>query len=212
MIGVTTAYAHGERLKLVSLLRTVGPDARTLCEGWDTRDLAAHLLARERRPDSGIGLLIRPLAGWTERVRRGYADQDWSALLDELAAPPWWSPLSNPLTDELVNTMEMFLHHEDVRRCQPDWEPRELPAELNEILWRRLSMLTTMTMRRLPVRVTLAAPDFGERTVGEGAHVRLTGPPGELLIFVSGRQEAARLAAEGPPESIEALGEARFAM
>ncbi|GIL26034.1 TIGR03085 family protein [Actinocatenispora comari] len=211
MIGVT-AYAHGERLQLVSLLRQVGPDAPTLCEGWDARDLVAHLLARERRPDSGVGLLVRPLAGWSERVRHGYAEQDWDVLLDLLAAPPWWSPVSNPLTDELVNTMEMFLHHEDVRRARPEWQPRDLPIELNELLWRRLSMLTTVSMRRLPVRVTLAAPEYGERTVGAGPHVRLTGPPGELLVFASGRQDAARLSAEGPSESVQALREARFAM
>jgi len=209
---VTTAYAHGERLQLVALLRQVGPDEPTLCDGWTTRDLAAHLLARERRPDAGIGLLVRPLAGWSDRVRRGYAEQEWEPLLDELSAPPWWSPLSNPLTDELVNTVEMFLHHEDVRRAQPDWQPRDLPAQLEQILWRRLSMLTTMTMRRLPVRVTLVAPGHGEHAVGTGPQVRLTGAPGELLVFASGRQDAARVAAEGPAESVRALREARFAM
>jgi uncharacterized protein (TIGR03085 family) len=212
VIRVTTAYAHGERAHLVSLLRQVGPDAPTLCAGWDTRDLAAHLLARERRPDSGLGLLVRPLAGWSDRVRGGYAARDWDVLLDLLAAPPWWSPVSNPLTDELANTMEMFLHHEDVRRGQPGWQPRDLPIELNEILWRRLSMLTAISMRRLPIRVTLAAPEYGERTVGTGPHVRLTGPPGELLVFAAGRQGAARLDAEGPTESVQALREARFAL
>lgn len=207
-----TAYAHGERLALVSLLREVGPDAPTLCAGWTTRDLTAHLLARERRTYSAIGILVRPLAGLTEKVRLGYAGRDYEELLDELAHPPWWSPLSNPLTDELVNTVEMVIHHEDVRRCQPDWAPRELPAELERMLWRRLSMLAAASLRRMPVRVTLVAPGYGERSAGDGAQVHLTGPPSELLMFVTGRQSASRLDAQGPEESIHALHQASFGL
>jgi uncharacterized protein (TIGR03085 family) len=207
-----TAHAHGERLALVELLREVGPDAPTLCAGWTTRDLAAHLLARERRSYSAIGIVLRPLAGLTEKVRRDYARREYTDLLAELAHPPWWSPLSNPLTDELVNTVEMFVHHEDVRRCQPGWEPRVLPAGLERQLWRRLSFFATTSLRRAPVRVTLVAPGYGERSAGDGAQVHLTGPPSELLMFVTGRQRASRLDARGPEESIRALREASFGL
>ena len=40
-----------------------GPDGPTLCEGWQTRDLAAHLVLRERRPDAAAGVMGGPLAG-----------------------------------------------------------------------------------------------------------------------------------------------------
>ncbi|MGA8112850.1 MAG: TIGR03085 family metal-binding protein [Actinocatenispora sp.] len=209
---MTTAYAHRERLALVALLREVGPDVPTLCDGWTSGDLVAHLLVRERRPDSGPGLLLRPLSGYTERVRRGYLERDFAELLDDLAAPPWWSPLSNPLTDELINLVEMFVHHEDVRRCQPDWRPRELPEEQERQLWRRLSTLAALRLRSLPTRVTLVAPEHGERTAGNGPHVRLTGPPSELLLFVSGRQRVARLATDGPPETVDAMFGANLAL
>jgi hypothetical protein len=36
-----------ERLELCDLLLELGPDAPTLCEGWTTADLAAHLVLRE---------------------------------------------------------------------------------------------------------------------------------------------------------------------
>ncbi|MGD0448569.1 MAG: maleylpyruvate isomerase family mycothiol-dependent enzyme [Candidatus Dormibacteria bacterium] len=39
-----------ERRELCDLLIQVGPDAPTLCEGWTTSDLAAHLVLRERFP------------------------------------------------------------------------------------------------------------------------------------------------------------------
>ena len=37
------SIAQRERAGLVEILRAVGPDAPTLCEGWTTRDLTAHL-------------------------------------------------------------------------------------------------------------------------------------------------------------------------
>jgi uncharacterized protein (TIGR03085 family) len=209
---VTTAYAHRERLALAELLREVGPDAPTLCEGWTTRDLVAHLLVRERRPDAAAGVLIRPLAGYTERVLRGYAERDYEELLAEVVRPPWWSPVSNPLTDELVNTMELFLHHEDVRRAQPEWQPRTLPAGMESMLWRRVSMLAAVRLRGLPNRVTLVAPSYGERSAGTGTQVHLTGAPSELLLFVTGRQRATRLNAEGPQQDIDALYEANLSL
>lgn len=209
---MTTAYAHRERLELARLLRQVGPDAPTLCEGWTTRDLLAHLLARERRLDSGVGLLVRPLAGYSERVRLGYAARDFDALVDQFRRPPWWSPLSNPLTDELINTMEMFLHHEDVRRAQPDWQPRPLPAEMEQALWKRTGMLAGVRLRGLPIRVTLSAPGYGARSAGSGPRVQLTGEPGELLLFITGRQAATRLTADGPPETVDNLYQANLAL
>ena len=37
------SHARDERSALVASLRDAGPDAPTLCAGWTTRDLAAHL-------------------------------------------------------------------------------------------------------------------------------------------------------------------------
>ena len=63
-------WARAERLLLCDLLTRIGPDAPTLCQGWTTGDLAAHLVTRERRPDAGPGLVVPLLAGHTERVQR----------------------------------------------------------------------------------------------------------------------------------------------
>jgi uncharacterized protein (TIGR03085 family) len=208
-----TAYAHRERLALAELLGEVGPDAPTLCAGWTTKDLLAHLLARERRLDSGLGLLVPPLSGHTERVRQGYLDRDYDELRAMLVRPPWWSHLSNPLTDELINTVELFVHHEDVRRAQPGWAPRDLPDGLPELLWKRLGMLSRLTLRSAPAQLLLVAPGFGERTAGRtGAQVRLTGAPAELILFATGRQRATKLSADGPDAVVEALYDAKLAM
>ena len=120
--------ANGARWPTFS--SSLGPDAPTLCEGWTTRDLAAHLVVRERRPDAAAGLLLAAAArarraGARRRGRRRRT-RSWST---RSADAPWWSPVSNPLTDGLANSLEFFIHHEDVRRAQPGWQPRELPAE-----------------------------------------------------------------------------------
>src|ERR1700748_3163976 len=106
--------AQRERSALVDTLRIVGPDAPTLCAGWTTRDLAAHLVVRERRPDASAGQMIPPLAGHGEHVRGQMAPRPYESVVALVRTPPWWSPVSNPLTDEMFNGLEFFIHHEDV--------------------------------------------------------------------------------------------------
>lgn len=191
-------YARSEREALTDLMSTLGPDAPTVNEGWTVRDLAAHLVVRERRPDAAGGLLVKPLAGYTERVRLSVAARPWAELLDQVRRPPLWSPTSNPLTDELVNTMEFYIHHEDVRRAQPGWQPRDLPAELQAALWRRTSAMALLALRRFPAALYVQAPGHGELSVGRGGEpLRLVGSPGELTLFLSGRQRVCRVQIDG---------------
>lgn len=83
------SLAQQERETLCDLFAELGPDAPTLCAGWVTADLAAHLVARERRPDSGPGLVWPPLAGHTERVRRSLKDRTpWETLIANGARRP----------------------------------------------------------------------------------------------------------------------------
>ena len=137
--------ASRERAALVNTMRAVGPDAPTLCGDWTTRDLAAHLVLRERRPDAAAGILVSKLAGYTARKQRQLADgTDWPELLDMVASgPPLYSPLK--LLDPLVNTTEMFIHHEDVRRAAPGWQPRRLDGDLVSALRRQVRFAVRMS-------------------------------------------------------------------
>src|SRR5689334_25256461 len=98
--------AQRERHALVDTMRAVGPDAPTLCGDWTARDLAAHLVIRERRLDAAPGILIPKFAGYTERVQdQVAAENDWNVLLDKVASgPPTLSPFK--LLDPLVNVSE----------------------------------------------------------------------------------------------------------
>ena len=124
------SVAQRERAALVETLRSVGPDAPTLCGGWTTRDLTAHLVLREYRLDAAPGITVPALAGYTAKVQKQITEStDWDALLAKFAAgPPLYSPLK--LLDSLANVTEMFVHHEDVRRAVPGWQPRALAPEL----------------------------------------------------------------------------------
>src|SRR5215467_11727435 len=67
------SYARDERAALCALFDETGPQAPTLCAGWRTADLAAHLVLRERRPDAAVGILGGPLARHTQRVNQALA-------------------------------------------------------------------------------------------------------------------------------------------
>jgi uncharacterized protein (TIGR03085 family) len=208
-----TRLAQVERQALADLLLDLGPDQPTLCEGWTTRDLAAHVVTRERRPDASAGLVVPPLRGHLERVRRRIATRPYVELVALVRVAPWWSPVSNPLVEPLTNTVEFFIHHEDVRRGQPDWQPRSLSPEHERALWPSVGLMGRLALRHFPATVVLRAPGYGERLVGAGGEqVHLTGPPGELAMFLSGRQRAARVELDGPPEAVTRLRTASLGM
>jgi uncharacterized protein (TIGR03085 family) len=201
------SVAQSERAALVDTMRAVGPDAPTLCEGWKTRDLAAHLMIREYRPDAAPGIVIPFFASHTAKVQNEVAERTgWVELLDKVASgPPIYSPLK--LLDPIANVAEMFIHHEDVRRAQPGWEPRALEPALTSMLRRNLSLMGRLTLAKVPGRVALRTPDGKTVLVaGHGTAVTVTGAPEELLLFSVGRQ--ARVEFEGDASAVQAVRDA----
>jgi uncharacterized protein (TIGR03085 family) len=200
-------HARTERAALCETFLRTGPSAPTLCEGWDTSDLAAHLVLRESRPDAQVGVYLPPLAGHTATVQQQLAAQPWEQLVAQVRnGPPLWNPMRWAVLDEATNTAEFFVHHEDVRRAQPDWEPRILHPDLEAALWRVCGLTGRLSMRRAGVGVELVAPGLGRTTVKRGhPSVRVEGPPAELLLFCFGRQEVAQVSLDGPNEAIETL-------
>ncbi|MBX9978638.1 TIGR03085 family metal-binding protein [Mycobacterium gordonae] len=201
------SIAQRERAALVETMRAVGPEAPTLCEGWNTRDLAAHLVVREARPDAAPGILIPALAGYTEKVQNEVAERTgWDELVDKVAAgPPTLSPFK--LLDPVINVAEMFIHHEDVRRAAANWEPRVLEPDLKSRLTRTVPLMGRLTLAKVPGRVALRTTDGKTLlTAGKGPAVTVTGEPEELLLFAVGR--AARVDFDGEESAVRAVREA----
>jgi uncharacterized protein (TIGR03085 family) len=222
-------YSLDERLALAALLDRAGPDAPTLCAGWQTRDLAAHLVLRERRPDAGAGVMGGPFAGYTARVQRHYLDRYSYPELIELfrAGPPRLSPFAIGGFDAMVNTVEYFVHHEDVRRAAEGWTERELPAGLSDALWKRLKG-SRLFLRSAPTGIVFARADATgsantsfastDSASAESANtapeiiaknatpsVTVAGPPAELTLWSMGRVSAAQVELSGPDEAVARL-------
>jgi uncharacterized protein (TIGR03085 family) len=193
------SLARDERKALVDLMTELGPDAPTLCGTWLTKDLAAHLAIRERRLDTAPGILLPVFTKWTEKVQEDYAHKAWSELLDLVRMPPFWV---KPI-DELVNTGEYFVHHEDVRRAQAGWEPRPYDARREATLWKLLPFIARMSYKSSPVGVTLVRPD-GEHVVAkQGANgVVITGEVAELVMLAFGRDEV-RVEYSGDADAVQ---------
>jgi uncharacterized protein (TIGR03085 family) len=207
-----TNWAAVERAGLCATAVATGPDAPTLAEGWTVRDLFAHLIVRERRPDAAPGLILAPLAGYSERVRRSMARRPWPQLVDRVrTGPPLWMPTRIGAVDRLVNTIEFFVHHEDVRRAQSEWSPRSLDPAFDHELWRSLRRIARLMLRRAPMAVTLRRPT-AETVVGKRGDlpVTVTGPTGELMLFAFGRQRHARVDIVADDAVTESLREARL--
>jgi uncharacterized protein (TIGR03085 family) len=209
-------FAQSERAELADLLDQVGPEAPTLCEGWTAHDLAAHLWIRETDPVGAGGLVARPLAGLLER-RMSETKGRWpyTELVDKVRnGPARFSVFAIPGVDEGANTIEYFVHHEDVRRGGHDPQPpRELPDDVEGWLWRRLKLLARAQFRRSTVGVVLEREGSKDANgepetirAAAGAHiVTAVGRPSELTLLAHGRTGAAQVRLVGEPDAIEQL-------
>ncbi|HVA07577.1 MAG TPA: TIGR03085 family metal-binding protein [Acidimicrobiales bacterium] len=185
--------AQQERKALCDLFVERGPGAPTLCEGWSTADLAAHLVVRERRPDSGPGLVWPPLAGYTDKVRQAVRDRTaWEKLVETVRRGP---PLLLRPFDGPMNTVEFFVHVEDVRRAQAGWEPRQISPELADALWARVG--PGGMAKKIPATIVITSAGRVDKERGTGPRLTLAGDPGELIMFGAGRQGAARVEISG---------------
>jgi uncharacterized protein (TIGR03085 family) len=206
---------------LCALLDKAGPDAPTLCEGWRTAHLAAHLVLREHRPDAALGILGGPLASYTQRVLADMSRRiPYARLVETIrTGPPRLSIFGVPGADARLNLTEYFVHHEDVRRAQADWEPRALDQRFTDQIWHELSRARLM-LRKVPVGIEFARDDLAERPGGQQT-VRLTvrprtpvvtviGAPAELLLWTFGRTGVARVKLEGAEADVAALRQASW--
>ena len=204
--------AQHERAAVCNLLDELGPDAPVLPEGWRTAEMAAHLWVRERRLDAGPGMVLGGAAKrHTDNVMsKALRDRGYERLVADVRdGPPLLSVFSLPGVGESGNVAEYFVHTEDVRRAQPTGGPaRTLPDDLEEALWRA-------AVRSAPILLWRQAKGVGvklERPTGQAAGVRggtptvtLRGEPGELVLWLFGRRDAADVELLGPPEVVARL-------
>ena len=182
-----------ERRELCDLLLELGPDAPTLCAGWTTADLAAHLLLREH------------FHRWSDALRAAEKAKGLPAMVARLRAGAPLIPWRLPRIRNVFNGLEYFIHHEDVRRANGR-EPRPSRADLEAIAWRMTGFGARRVARRMrPHGLELVRPDGTRRLYGSGDRATLRGPATELILYLGGRRSTARVALEGAPEAVAAI-------
>ena len=205
-----TSFARAERARLCDLAAETGPDAPTLCGDWTVRDLMAHLVLREHSPLSA-GIVVPPLAGLTDRATARKAERkSFDDLVERVRKP--LSPMALPGVDAALNTAEYFVHHEDVRRAVPGWEPRVLDASEQDALWRIVRVSGKGLVRPAGVPVVARRSDTGAKTVLRPGSdpVVVGGLPSELVLFVYGRSNVRDLTFDGPADRVETLRTAKL--
>jgi uncharacterized protein (TIGR03085 family) len=204
------SMSRSERAALCNTALEAGEQAPTLCGRWTVKDLVIHLLVRERDPVGAPGILVPQLEKLTDRSARRLADQDFSSLVERVRrGPPRWSPISLPPIDRAVNTLEYFVHHEDIRRAAPDWQPRELTEREQMVLWKAISVAGKGLVRPAGVPAEIRWPhERRERSAvlkkGENPVV-VNGVPSELTVFLFGRSQHGPLEFTGPQEQVQEL-------
>jgi len=207
-------FAQTERAALCDLLLETGPAAPTLCEGWTTQELAAHLWIREADPLHSLGFFTPVFAAATDRrMERLRQEWSWPELVARLRqGPPRLSLFGFPGVDALANSVEFFVHHEDVRRAgAAPLPPRGLPDADEDALWRQLRFAGRSFFRTTSIGVVLERTDAEP---GEDALVRVSngapmvtvqGRPSELVLYAFGRRSVADVHLVGEPAALDQL-------
>lgn len=209
------AVSWVERALLCDTLEQVGPEAPTLSGEWDAHHLVAHLVVREGNPVRSVWAAIS--RSGDDQVDSLVSSTDFSQLVDEFrAGPPKLSLLKSAKADHHLNTLEFFVHHEDVLRAVEPGARRMLPPWAEDQIWSRLKMLARLTMRHSPVPVALQRtddPDEPPATASKGPHpVVVDGLPSELTLYAHGRDAVASFELTGRAAAVEKLRAARFGL
>jgi uncharacterized protein (TIGR03085 family) len=205
-----------ERAELCTLLDDLGPSAPTLLDGWTTHDLAAHLVVRERDLIAAPGLVLPgPYQRFAERRRAQLTHRnDFAGLVARIRSGPPPGFFRIGWVRSFPNLNEFFVHHEDVRRANGRG-PRTLAHELEAALWHNVRRGGRYLSRRLRgAGLEMVWPAAGEsHTARQGEPMaQLSGSPGELLLYVFGRQAAAEAEVTGTSEAVEAVHRTHFGM
>ena len=203
-----------EREQLCDLLVELGPDAPTLLTPWTTRDLAAHLVLREHDYLAAPGLVVPgPWHRLADRRTAELAERDFASLVDQVrSGPP--APFRIGWVRSLANLNEFFVHHEDVRRANGRG-PRSNAPDLDAALWRNVGRAPWLLARRLRgagLELEWAGTNERVRARRGEPTARLTGPPGELLLYLFGRDAVAEVDITGEPAAVAAVRATSFGM
>jgi uncharacterized protein (TIGR03085 family) len=197
-----------EREQLCDLLDELGAQAPTLLDSWTTHDLVAHLVLREHDFIAAPGLVVPgPWGRFAERQRLALRGREFSDLVAAIRSGPPPGLFRVGWVRRVGNLNEFFVHHEDVRRAN-GYGPRTNPPAEDAALFGNVDRAGRLLSRRLRgVGLDLVWAGTGKSITARRGQptIQVSGPPGELILFLFGRRDAADVEVSGPPEAVEAL-------
>jgi uncharacterized protein (TIGR03085 family) len=200
-----TSLLRRERQALCETLSGLGPDAPTLCQGWTTADLAAHLVVREREPLAALGIVLPgPFVSFNHRRMEAAKARGYDWLVTRLRSGPPRPWRLRPVA--AADIVENFVHHEDARRAN-GLDPRLADPDLDPALWRMVRPTGWRQLRRFRGFGVVAGGTNGRDAVLRRGfpEVRISGSPGDLLLYLLGRKQAARVELSGSDMAVAAL-------
>jgi len=208
-------FDAAERARLSDLLHELGPGAPTLLAPWTTCDIAAHLVLREHDHLAGPGLVLP--GAWNrfaQRRQTALARRDFTWLTATLRSGPPPGFFRIGWVRRLASLNEFFVHHEDVRRANGRG-PRANEPAMDEALWGNVRSGRWFLARRLRgagLELQWAGTGKTVRARRGEPTARIAGPPGEVLLYLFGRQQAAQAEVSGPDTAVQDVRRARFGM
>jgi uncharacterized protein (TIGR03085 family) len=161
----------------------------------------------------GLSCLVR-WGRFAERRRRELALRDFAGLIATIRSGPPPGFFCIGWVRRFPNLNEFFVHHEDVRRANGRG-PRTNEPALDEALWGNVSLGSWFLARRLRgagLELQWAGTAKTVRARQGEPTARIAGSPGELLLYLFGRQGAAQVEVSGPEAAVQAVRRARFGM
>lgn len=200
-------FAAAERAAFCETLRSVSPDAPTLCDGWDAHTLAAHVWLRENDLGLMANTAVQRKAAVDQKLAETVATVPYTSLINLIdAGPTGITPFRIPGVDRAANLMEFYVHNEDVRRAGTHpLPPRVLSDELEAALWNTLGKAKRMFFRKAPFGVIVATGTGRSFAVGKDFEATLVGRPSELLLYATGRTGVAQIEIKAEPLAAQRL-------
>ena len=208
-------FDAAEREQLCALLAELGPHAPTLLGPWTTHDLVAHLVLREHDRLAAPGLVLPGAWGrLAERRRIALTGKGFTDLVATVRSGPPPGFFRIPWVRRVANLNEFFVHHEDVRRANGRGA-RTLPPGQDDALWRNVkggSRLLSRRLRGTGLELARAGTEQVLRVRRGEPSARLTGQPGELLLYLFGRREVADVELSGAGKAVDTVRSTAFGM
>lgn len=200
--------AAAERSGVCDLMLELGPHAPTLNEGWEVIDLAAHLVVREHDLWAAGGIVVDPLQPVLDLAMKRRRRQGLERLVAIVRQGP---PFLFRLMPDGAHLHEYFIHHEDVRRANGG-APRTDRRELDEALAVLVRSAARRRLRKVDAGVDLTWNGGVLYRHGSEPRANIEGAPGELLLYLTGRNRAARVEISGDASAVGALKAADLAI